>query len=797
MAQTANNNTLPKPEKATYFPYELDPAKKDKAYCLQMCKALYWQNWNTGTARNAFGNPRRDDWVENRQWAIGNPNVAKYAPMFSGLKDAAGNSVSYLNLDLKPVCHIPKFMDIVVSYIEKLEYDITCNAINPEAVDVKNEAKWKIYAAKKMSAWIQSQEAAVGTQLVNTPQFDFDFGDIKELEIIFDMSVKLDEEMMMEIGNEVVLNENQWPLMKRMLIKDLAVLGSACRETYVDRTTDRVRTRYIDMVNVIYPHWEFRGESFKRPSKVGYVEMMTVATLRQIAGDDLTEEDYKTIASRFSNQFGNGAYSYPASNSPAYINTDSQYNYWYSFNIPVFTLYWEETDRYKYQDKVARNGMTYTRPVSYSEDLGTKEYMDYTGEEPMKKSKTTYTSDVFCYYQSKWIPNTDYIFCWGKVPDMGRDPLDPKYPICPLHIYRVSERSLLDRLLPFEEQNMLGWLKLQNTLAKAPASGYSLNINTLKNATIDGKNFPIKHQIELYEQTGRLIWDSENPLDESGRPFPHPIMPLPSTLLNDIQAWLALFDSNIQKMRGVTGINELMDASTPDARTLAGTAKLAVAGSQNALTPIADVITMLQEDNCMDITEKLKLVIQRKGAYDGYAPAIGGGLMKATMDDRVVPLTYGIKVTAMPTQEERMELKEAAKMALVNSSDPVKGGLMYSDYIYIVHLIDSGTNLKLVEAIMRHRINKNLKNMTEMASANSQQQAQMNQQTIAAQAQANEAIADKQLQRDMMLDDHQTNNKIRYEQAKQTFHTQGGIAKNDAKSTNKQQEIVTEKTLTA
>lgn len=786
-----STNALTKPKSPTYFPTELDPSKKGKQYCLQFVKAQYWYNWNNGAGGNGFGNMRRNDWIENRAWAIGNPNVNKFVPLLSGLKDDGGNPATFLNLDLKPVCFIPKFIDIVVSYIEKLEYEISCDAVNTEAVDVKNEMKWKIYAAKKMQAWMQAQEAMAGAKLFNTPEFQFDFQDKEELDILFSMSVKLDEEMMMEMGNEIVLNESNFTLMKRMLLKDLAVLGLCATETYCDPVTDRIRTRYIDMVNVIYPNWEFRGEIFDKPSKVGYIETMTVAGLRAMAGDQFTDEQYQQIASRFSNQFGNGMYSYPSSNAPGYINTDSQYNYWMGFNIPVMTLYWEETDRYKYQDKLAKNGETYTTPAPFKEPLGEKKYTDYSTGEPIEKKKKVYPTDVHCYYQAKWIPNSDFIFNYGKVPDMGRNPLDPKFAICPMKIFRVSERSLLDRLLPFEEQNMLAWLKMQNTIAKAVPSGYSININSLKNATIDGKNFPVKHQIELYEQTGRLIWDSENPLDETGRPFPHPIMSMASTLANDIQAWLLLFDSNIQKMRGVSGINELMDASTPDARTLAGTAKLAVAGSQNALAPIADCIVLLQEQICLDVSEKLKLCVSR-GNYDGYAPAIGGnGIKLMQIDDTIVAFTYAIKVRAKSTQEERMEMKQAAQQALTNTADPLKGGLMYSDYITIIHLIDSGTNLKLVEAIMRMRIEKNLKRMSEISASNAQSQSEQIQAQIQAQTQADLAKAAEQAKIDMALDDHYTQNKIALARATAGFHLEAGVQKDIAKGEVKKGEIIT------
>lgn len=788
----AENSSLTKPTKATYPPSELDPAKKGKAFCLQMVKSAYWYNWGIAGG-NAYGNVRWSDWVENRAWAIGNPNVNKFVPLLSDMKDDGGNPATFMNLDLKPVCFIPKFVDIIVSYIEKLDYEISCDAVNPEAIDEKDKKKWKIYAAKKMQTWLQAQEATAGAKLVDLPNFDLDFDGIEELQILLSMHPegKVPCEEMMEMGNEVVLNESRFDTMKRMLLKDLVTLGLAATETYLDEPTQRIKTKYLDMPNVIYPNWEFRGEVFERPSRVGYIETMTIASLRAVAGDQFTDNQYNQIASMYSNQFGNGSYSFPGIGVPAYINTDSQYNYQWSFNIPVMTLYWEETDRYKYQDKTARNGETYTSPAPYSESLGTTDTSEQVDGVRIKKKKTVYPSDTHCYYQAKWIPNTDHIFNWGPTPDMGRDPLDPKYAICPIKIYRVSERSIVDRLLPFEEQNMLAWLKMQNAIAKAVPGGYSININSLKNATIDGKSFPIKHQLALYEQTGRLVWDSENPLDESGRQFAHPIMPLPSSLLNDITAWITLFDSNIQKMRGVTGVNELMDASTPDARTLASTAKIAVAGSQNAITPIADIISTIQEQLCLDISEKLKLCVMRED-YSGYAPALGSNMLRAvTIDDTICAYTYAIKVRARPTEQERAEMKATAQQATANTADPVKGGLMYSDYIYIVHLIDSGCNLKLIEAIMRYRIEKNLKRMTQMALENSQQQSKINNETIQAKAQADAAAAEKELEIAMKLNDHETDNAIRLAGATAKFHSDSQVTHTIVKGKTAQDAIIT------
>jgi hypothetical protein len=94
----------------------------------------------------------------------------------------------------------------------------------------------------------------------------------------------------------------------------------------------------------------------------------------------------------------------------------------------------------------------------------------------------------------------------------------------------------------------------------------------------------------------------------------------------------------------------------------------------------------------------------------------------------ISPHTFGFKLQAQSTLEEKENLKEAAKMALTNSSDPMKGGLYYNDYIQICSLIDSSTNVKLAQAVFGYMVDKNLKRQAEMQQKNIESQAQSNSQ---------------------------------------------------------------------
>ena len=798
----ANYNPLAtKPNKPTFFPHSLDPTKKNKEYCLQMCKAQFWYNWSYGTTGNAYGNPRRDDWVENRALSIGNPNVNKYIPYLSDYKEGAQGDerpATFLNLDLKPICHIPKFVDVIVSYIEKMQYDVIANSINPNATDKKSSLKWKIWAAKQMQAWVKEQELAANAKLGQTPDFEFDFDSKEELEMLLGMSMKEAEEEMMELGAELVQWESEWNVgrnVKRLLIKDLVALGMCAIHTYVDKVTNRIKSDYVDMPNIIFPHWEFRGEYFPNPSKIGYIDMSTLSKLRADAGDQFTDDEYNDIASRYSNMFGNGAYNFQTGITPGYVNTDSQYNFWYSWGIPIMYLYWEETDRRMFQDRTYPDGTVLTSPAAY--DMGATAGEDYIDTENggVQMHRTVYPSDTYMYYGAKWIPGTDYIYDFGPVPDMGRNPFNPKYPLCPIKVARVSEKSMVDRLFPFEEQNILAWLKMQNSLCAAVPGGYSLNINTLKNASIDGKPFPVRKAVALFEQKGRLIWDSENHLDETGKAHQHPVMQLPSMLKQELEAWEMLFNSNYQKMESVTGLGMLMLGGNPAPRMGQGVSEIAVQGSENSITPISNIIVELQEMNCMDIIEKLKLIIQDTGAYEGYMPALGNGglqLLKVTSD--IVGCKAGIKLIARPTEAQREELKKTAQMAVTNTSDPVKGGLYYNDYMAICRMINNGTNLKLVEANMNWRIKQNLQKMQETAQQNSQMQGQTQQGAIQAQSQSKLQLIQAQSQAEMQVNSSKANDQDVLNQKQSQYRTDEQLEVVNAKSEAKKGEKAFEST---
>ena len=83
---------------------------------------------------------------------------------------------------------------------------------------------------------------------------------------------------------------------------------------------------------------------------------------------------------------------------------------------------------------------------------------------------------------------------------------------------------------------------------------------------------------------------------------------------------------------------------------------------------------------------------------------------------------------------------DAAKQALINTADPMKGGLNYNDYFYICDLINSDVDFKLVQLIFSNIVQKNIEAQTKQQQATMQAQSQG---TMEAQAQAHKQMMER------------------------------------------------------
>jgi len=269
-------------------------------------------------------------------------------------------------------------------------------------------------------------------------------------------------------------------------------------------------------------------------------------------------------------------------------------------------------------------------------------------------------------------------------------------------------------------------VKMQSAKADARPSGVSIDLSALANLAIDGKGMTSDVAVKIYNQSGNLFWASKNFLQPDNMVGYKPIQELPNGLQKDYADWLADIQFNINMMRDLIGLNQSTDASSQGERTLSGVAQLAVQGTQNALSQLVSAITFTTEQVAIETAQKLQMLV-KTGDIRVLENSIGTTAIK-TIGSEILPHTFGFKMEARPTIEQKAEMKEAAKSALINTSDPVKGGLNYDDYFYICNLIDSSTNFKLTQLVFGWMVNRNLTRQQQMQQKTMESQAQANMQ---------------------------------------------------------------------
>ena len=728
-----NLNDLPKlkePDKDTQYQFQnkaVNPSGESKEYYLKEVKASYYYNY-TNAGVGYLTNARRLEFIQNRLIATGRDDMRTLITKIKG-KYEDGKDVSYTNLDWESLKLVSKFRSIVIGKLEELEWDMVATAINPEAGAEKEQIKWRLWAEAEEQAWTKMMEEISGAKLVEPTKMPdgseppIPIENKRDLELVMDKSFKHIYELAIELGINFVADDNRWVMLKKLLLEDAFDLGRFAVDVIQNPIDGRVEWRYVDIVNLVAP--DFRGHYLDTPERIGYFYTTTIAQLMtECPEGQITPEQVQMLASRFSSKLGNPAFQSAA--NPIY-NTDASFSNWLSFNVPIFKLYFEASDKVKSETKEREfdKKVKWADPMS---PIGESKYNEtrQTAGRPFVATKKVEATDIHFYHQVSWVVDTEIVFNYGKVPNQARKVSDSKKAVCPLKYYIIDHESMVDRMRAFNEAANLAWVKMQSAKADARPSGVSIDLSALANLAIDGKGMTSDVAVKIYNQSGNLFWASKNFLQPDNMVGYKPIQELPNGLQKDYADWLADIQFNINMMRDLIGLNQSTDASSQGERTLSGVAQLAVQGTQNALSQIVSALTFTTEQVADETAQKLQMLV-RTGDIRVLENSIGTTAVKS-IGSEILPHTFGIKLEARPTLEQRAELKEAAKSALINTSDPVKGGLNYDDYFEICDLINGKTNFKLAQLIFGYMVKRNLERQQALQQKTMESQAQANMQ---------------------------------------------------------------------
>jgi hypothetical protein len=287
----------------------------------------------------------------------------------------------------------------------------------------------------------------------------------------------------------------------------------------------------------------------------------------------------------------------------------------------------------------------------------------------------------------------------------------------------MMPKSLVGSVISFADQLQLSHLKLQQSIAKAKPDGLIVDIEGLENVQLGkgGELQPLDIQ-DIYEQTGVFYYRSKNP--EGGFQNP-PIRSLDNSIRN-INELIGIYNHNLRLIRDTTGINEVMDGTSPKGEQLVGVRQQAVAAGNNAIYDITNAAIYLYTRVCEDIVKCLQILPPKSVIFQAYERAIGKTNMEVLSSFGDLPMyNFGIKVQMEMDETEKSYLEQNIQIALAQKEVDLEDAMA----IRQLKDIDQAERLLIV------RRKKRMAMQQQMAQQNSQMQAQMNQATSQAASQ--------------------------------------------------------------
>ena len=623
--------------------------KSSKEYGIQYAKAIDSQ-WGRMTDTGSLVGKRNRIFERSRDYATGTQDTNIYKQLLNSLDPSNGDG-SLMNLDYTPVPILPKFVRIVVNKILSRGLYPNLEAVDPLSNSEKNNAK------KLLEVQVENKELAMkikqesGIVLGEDPE---KLPDSKEeVEILYGANIKTAGEIAAQLATELTLTWNNFEdAIFRRCVNDLVTLGMAV----VKRTNDPnegIKTNYVDPAMFIHNYTEDPG--FEELTYAGHIKKVTIAELRRLAGSDLSEDDLKKIAEKAKNNSGNDASKY---NKQRFDNTLNKMTYGYDeYTVNVLDFEFLSVDKMYFEEKENRHG---------NQDFFYKghEYKEKTGTVFERKPHLMHVKVV---YGGSYVLDGGHLYGYGKKKNIPKNIHDLSqarlsYSVVATNIRDMIPKSMVDTCIGFADMLQLTHLKIQQAIAKAKPDGLIIDIEGLENVQLGkgGELQPLELH-DIYEQTGVFYYRSKNP--EGGFQNP-PIRSIENSIRN-INEYINLYNHYLRMIRDATGINEVMDASTPKGDALVGVQQQAIAAGNNALYDITNASMVLYKRVCDDVVKCLQVIPNDSVLYRVYEKSIGERSMEILHSFNELPMyNFGVRVTQEMSDDDRIFLEQNVQATL-------------------------------------------------------------------------------------------------------------------------------------
>jgi hypothetical protein len=690
----------------SYFPKQTvsDAEKLSYDYGLKVGKAIEqeWFNNDRGLSRYQTNH---NNFHNLRLYARGEQSIQKYKDELS-----INGDLSYLNLDWKPIPIISKFVDIVVNGISERLYNITATSQDP-------------YGSQKRTQYMESVLKDIRSKTFNDAvkqNFNIDIYETdqeslpqtqEELDIHMQTSYKQSVEIAQEQGIKIIMEGNNYDLVKKQSYYDLVTIGIAAEKTSFT-TSEGVTVDYVDPANLVYSFTE--SPYFDDIYYVGEVKTIPVNELAK-QFPHLTESDLEDIMKR---KYNNKS------------NHNARHVYDKEDNNTIQVLYFNYKTYMNEVYKIKETGTGADKIIPKDDSFNPPE------EKEGGYSRLLRSIEVL--YDGAMILGTNKLLRWEMARNMMRPKSDytkvkMNYAVVAPRMYNGKIDSLVKRITGFADMIQLTHLKLQQVMSRMVPDGVYLDADGLAEVDLgNGTNYNPQEALNMFFQTGSVVgrsFTSEGDIN----PGKIPIQEITSgSGGNKMQALIANYNYYLQMIRDVTGLNEARDGSTPDPNALVGIQKLAAANSNTATRHILNAGMFLTSETAESISLRISDIIEYSPTKDAFINAIGAHNVATLQEISDLHLyDFGIFIDLLPDEEENAKLEANIQMALQQNSIDLE------DAIDLRNI----QNIKLANQLLKLRRKKKMERDQLAQQQNMQSQAQAN---MATQQRAAELEVQKQ-----------------------------------------------------
>jgi len=695
--------------------------KQDKSYGLQYAKAMYSQ-WGQSTDTHSLYGRRNKIFSRSRDYANGTQDTTIYKQLLNSLSPEKGDG-SLLNLDYTPVPILPKFVKIVLNKILSRDPYPNLESTDPISSSEKNKEKERIKMQVQARKELEALKEMTGVVLDMDP--DSIPETLEEAEMFMDTNIKTDAEVAAQLATSLTLDwANFNDSTFRRAVMDIVSLGMAV----VKRNNDPnkgIDIEYVDPSTFLHSYTE--DPNFGDLVYAGHIKRIPIQELKRIAGDQLSEEDYKQIANKVKDKYSNDASRYNSSHyDDRYMRTIYGYD---EYMVELLDFEFISVDCMHFEEKDSRFGNTgfYFKGMDHKPKAG-----GVFGRTPHKM-------EVACVYGGTFIVGAEMVFDYGKkhnvpknIHDLSRAELS--YSVTATNIRRMMPKSLVESCTGFADMLQLTHLKIQQAIAKAKPDGLVIDIEGLENVQLGkgGELQPLEIH-DIYEQTGVFYYRSKNP--EGG--FQNPPVREIGNQIRNIQELVSLYNHYLQLIRDTSGINESMDGTTPKGDMLVGVQQNAIAQGNNAIYDITNASMLLYKKVCKDVVKCLQIIPAESVLYKVYENAIGETNMGVMNSFRNLSMyNFGVQVVKEMEDKDKEFLEQNIQMSIQ------QGQIDLEDALAVRALKD----VNQAERLLIIRRKKRMQEQQAQAAQNSQMQSQQAQQAaqVASQAKQQELQMESQ-----------------------------------------------------